>query len=217
MTNTNGSTTATVETLRAEVRVLQVGSRQITQSVARQLDDVPFEEIEVFGRIHLYDADDRDRVELIGRHIGTGALVRSWAIISNPRYWVTPERLSRTQGAAADRVGRPEMNRAIPTRLRAASSTAPAWKPAGPRSSTRSAGSTPTSRSTAPATSPTSSSTAHTPLLVEIKPAVTDGRLSGAGRQSGDAGLDGALDARRPDPRGADPLPNIRDSSGWVA
>ena len=49
MTTTNGSSTATVETLTAEVRVLMVGNRQITLSVAKQLDEVPIAEIEVFG------------------------------------------------------------------------------------------------------------------------------------------------------------------------
>ena len=39
-------TTATVETLTASVNVLQVGSRQITLSVARQLDEVSRDEIE---------------------------------------------------------------------------------------------------------------------------------------------------------------------------
>lgn len=42
---------ATVEVLTAEVRVLMVGSRQITLSVARQLDDVDPEEMDPFGRI----------------------------------------------------------------------------------------------------------------------------------------------------------------------
>ena len=53
-TTTNGSTTATVETLTAEVRVLMVGNRQITLSVAKQLDEVPIAEIEVFGRVCLW-------------------------------------------------------------------------------------------------------------------------------------------------------------------
>lgn len=45
--------TATVELLTAEVRVLQVGSRQVTQSVAKQLDRVPLTTLEIFGRIRL--------------------------------------------------------------------------------------------------------------------------------------------------------------------
>ena len=57
MTTTNGSsTTATVETLTAEVRVLMVGNRQITLSVAKQLDVVtPLDHvtnaITPFGRV----------------------------------------------------------------------------------------------------------------------------------------------------------------------
>jgi hypothetical protein len=44
-------TAARIELLTAEVRVLQVGSRQITLSVARQLDQVDPDDIEPFGRI----------------------------------------------------------------------------------------------------------------------------------------------------------------------
>jgi hypothetical protein len=42
---------ATVEVLTAEVRVLMVGSRQITLSVARQLDEIDAGDITPFGRI----------------------------------------------------------------------------------------------------------------------------------------------------------------------
>jgi hypothetical protein len=49
---TNGSpTTATVETLTAEVRVLQVGNRQVTLSMYKQLDRVSPWHIEPFGRV----------------------------------------------------------------------------------------------------------------------------------------------------------------------
>jgi len=49
-------TTATIETLTAEVRVLMVGSRQVTLSVAKQLDRTSFFEdgpgaITPFGRV----------------------------------------------------------------------------------------------------------------------------------------------------------------------
>lgn len=40
------STTATVETLTAEVRALMVGSRQVTMSVYNQLDRVPHSQID---------------------------------------------------------------------------------------------------------------------------------------------------------------------------
>jgi hypothetical protein len=42
---------ATVEALTAQVRVLMVGSRQITLSVYWQLDDVDPDEVEIFGRV----------------------------------------------------------------------------------------------------------------------------------------------------------------------
>jgi hypothetical protein len=49
----SGISTATVETLTAEVRVLMVGSRQVTQSVAKQLDRVPLSRLRPFGRVKL--------------------------------------------------------------------------------------------------------------------------------------------------------------------
>ena len=45
------TTTAHVEVLTAEVRVLMVGSRQVTLSVYRQLDHVRPGHIEPFGRV----------------------------------------------------------------------------------------------------------------------------------------------------------------------
>ncbi len=48
-------TSATVELLTAEVRVLNIGSRQVTLSVARQLDWVPLSDLTVFGRVKLGD------------------------------------------------------------------------------------------------------------------------------------------------------------------
>jgi len=76
-----GVASATVETLTAEVRVLMVGSRQITLSVARQLDAVALEEVEPFGRVAL-DAGMAGVVAphrgwVIGRHRGSGVLVRA--------------------------------------------------------------------------------------------------------------------------------------------
>jgi hypothetical protein len=50
---TNGSATATVETLTAEVRVLMVGNRQITLSVAKQLDWIPLPKLVPFGRVKI--------------------------------------------------------------------------------------------------------------------------------------------------------------------
>ena len=65
------SDTATVETLTAEVRVLMVGNRQITQSVAKQLDRVKLSQLEVFGRVRLSGEDHL----VIGRHLDGGQLV----------------------------------------------------------------------------------------------------------------------------------------------
>ena len=80
-TSTNGSATATVATLTAEVHVLQVGNRQITMSVYNQLDHAGLGEIEwpPFGRVHPRSVD-RHTLYLVGRHEHTGALVRSQLI-----------------------------------------------------------------------------------------------------------------------------------------
>jgi hypothetical protein len=68
--------TATVEVLTAEVRVLMVGSRQITLSVFRQLDWVSPEKIQPMGRVR--DKDDAsDYVGVVGREISSGVLVQS--------------------------------------------------------------------------------------------------------------------------------------------
>ena len=45
--------TAHIESLTAQVRVLMVGNRQITLSVAKQLDWVPLDQLTVFGRVRL--------------------------------------------------------------------------------------------------------------------------------------------------------------------
>lgn len=49
--------TATVETLTATVNVLVVGNRQITLSVARQLDAVPLADLTVMGRVKISQGD----------------------------------------------------------------------------------------------------------------------------------------------------------------
>lgn len=67
------NTTATVEVLTAEVRVLMVGSRQITLSVARQLDYVPVTSLEPFGRVRL-GSDEPDWLTLIGAASGVLSL-----------------------------------------------------------------------------------------------------------------------------------------------
>ncbi len=86
------TTAARVDLLTAEVRVLVVGSRQVTMSVFEQLDSVEPEAIEAFGRVsrrqpHCLDGwggpvrspwCPRDCVDVVGRDIG-GTLVRSCA------------------------------------------------------------------------------------------------------------------------------------------
>jgi hypothetical protein len=75
------TTAARVEVLTAEVRVLIVGSRQVTLSVFRQLDRVNSALIEPFGRVRDKPADPgSDRVTVVGRSVrpaDCGALVRS--------------------------------------------------------------------------------------------------------------------------------------------
>ncbi|MET7399172.1 hypothetical protein ABZS66_37390 [Dactylosporangium sp. NPDC005572] len=66
--------TATVETLTAEVRVLMVGSRQITAGVYAQLDVVAPDLIEPLGRVSPRDAR-AGWVHIVGRHTGDGTLV----------------------------------------------------------------------------------------------------------------------------------------------
>ncbi len=68
------SATATIEVLTAEVRVLMVGRRQVTLSVYRQLDRVPFDKIEPFGRVR--DRDTTYGIAIVGR-AKDGILVRA--------------------------------------------------------------------------------------------------------------------------------------------
>lgn len=70
------SATATVEVLAAEVRVLMVGSRQVTLSVYGQLDEQAAADVEPFGRVNPKDAEP-DRVYVVGRDREAGVLVRS--------------------------------------------------------------------------------------------------------------------------------------------
>lgn len=77
--------TATVETLTAEVRVLMVGSRQVTLSVAKQLDRVRYEDIEPLGRVKVDRRDDvfvgsdEQPINIVGRHRETGVLCIAFA------------------------------------------------------------------------------------------------------------------------------------------
>jgi hypothetical protein len=86
---------ATVEVLTAEVRVLMVGSRQITLSVARQLDQADPAEIQPFGRV-APKGSQPGYVYVIGKHAGTGALVRA-------RTPVRPDEIIYAAQVAADK------------------------------------------------------------------------------------------------------------------
>jgi len=70
-------TKATVDVITAEVRVLSVGSRQVTLSVYNQLDIVKPLEIDPFGRVAPKDGKP-SIVWVVGKHTKTGALVRSY-------------------------------------------------------------------------------------------------------------------------------------------
>jgi hypothetical protein len=67
------STEAKVELLTAEVRTLMVGNRQVTLSVAKQLDRIGLEHLDPFGRIRIGD----DGNLAIGRDRRSGALAIS--------------------------------------------------------------------------------------------------------------------------------------------
>lgn len=80
MSEGSHTTTATVEVLTAEVRVLMVGSRQVTLSVYRQLDRRPSRLVRPFGRVSDKQDEQSYRcrsVFVVGCEIETGALVRS--------------------------------------------------------------------------------------------------------------------------------------------
>lgn len=87
---TNTTTAATVETLTAEVRTLVVGSRQVTLSVAKQLDVIPLARLELMGRVRI-DKDDTDHSGwAIGRDARTGSLALSkWDYLTRPELLVS--------------------------------------------------------------------------------------------------------------------------------
>ncbi len=73
------TTAARVDVLTAEVRVLMVGSRQVTMSVYNQLDEVEPGDLDPFGRVAPRDAHS-DYVYVVGasaRDADRGTLVRS--------------------------------------------------------------------------------------------------------------------------------------------
>ena len=82
---------ATVEVLTAEVRVLMVGSRQITLSVYAQLDKVPPHLMVPFGRVAVkssgwhadrYGGNEHEQIDIVGAHRETGQLCAGWL-----RHW----------------------------------------------------------------------------------------------------------------------------------
>ncbi|MFF0240579.1 hypothetical protein ACFYRW_10130 [Rhodococcus pyridinivorans] len=84
-------TTTTIETLTAEVRALMIGKRQVTLSVYRQLDTIPWADIEPFGRVR-DKQDDDPGIYVVGRHRTTGVLSRasihrnSWVVDAPPAF-----------------------------------------------------------------------------------------------------------------------------------
>ena len=101
------ATAARVEVLTAEVRVLMVGSRQVTMSVYNQLDQVKPGEIAPFGRVAPRDADS-GWINVVGvstRDADRGTLVRAncqsadtlrWRAARCRRLAVLAERRDRT-------------------------------------------------------------------------------------------------------------------------
>lgn len=78
-------TTATVETLTAEVRVLAVGNRQITLSVAKQLDFVELHDLTVFGRVKLGSSAPDDLV--IGSDLTGNLALARYRTHQKPHDW----------------------------------------------------------------------------------------------------------------------------------
>lgn len=74
-------TMATVEALTAQVRVLMVGSRQITLSIYWQLDDVDPDKVEIFGRVAPNQAEE-GWTYAVGSHKESGDLVRCRVVTS---------------------------------------------------------------------------------------------------------------------------------------
>jgi hypothetical protein len=82
-----------VEVLTAEIRVLQVGSKPVTPSAARQLDSADAAAIKPFGRVRVDPKPDTGLIEVIGSV--DGILTRSSAIarkVECPGYMNTSPR-----------------------------------------------------------------------------------------------------------------------------
>ncbi|AYR01663.1 hypothetical protein SEA_SCARLETT_63 [Mycobacterium phage Scarlett] len=74
---------AAVEVLAASVRVLQVGNRQVTQSVYRQLDYLPVWDMHFFGRVRAAARPLHGEIELVGvdrkGNLVKSNVMRQWA------------------------------------------------------------------------------------------------------------------------------------------
>jgi len=106
MTNDNPEASsqhdARVQVLTAEVRTLMVGSRQVTLSVARQLDEVRPYEIEPFGRVRVrarWPFAATELIEVIGSH--DGQLAQSEVVLTR---WVCAPYTSIPTGAHVSRL-----------------------------------------------------------------------------------------------------------------
>ena len=95
--------TATVEVLTAEVRVLQVGRRQVTLGVYRQLDGVDPDDIEPFGRVD--DLRDYERIEYGGPSPWHGPFVIGRASRDDTARGIPAGTLVRAQAAHAEACG----------------------------------------------------------------------------------------------------------------
>lgn len=103
------TTTATVETLTAEVRVMKVGSRQITSGVYDQLDVVAYGDITPFGRVRPKWAEGAN-IYVVGA-TSAGELCRSTVSKPNRTYKPTPQCLHWLYHALVSRVGSISVNK----------------------------------------------------------------------------------------------------------
>ncbi len=72
----NSASEPAPQALTAEIHVLQVGSKSVTLSAAKQLDYFPADTIKPFGRVRINPKPDPGVIEAIGSV--DGVLVRSW-------------------------------------------------------------------------------------------------------------------------------------------
>lgn len=76
--------TTNLKTLQASITTLTIDGIIITRDMARQLDELRFEDWEKFepiGRVRTGKKYFDEGIEILGRHNETGALVRMWHIV----------------------------------------------------------------------------------------------------------------------------------------